>query len=494
MLIRGDEMETCWQRTVTTKPTFKGKAKVDVAIVGAGMAGCLCAEFLQKAGKQVIVLEARQIGSGVSGYSSAKLTAQHHLIYHDLIQHYSLSYAKAYYQAQQEAIEIYEKLIDHYRIDCDFKRCNSYLYTQIDDFYLCKEAAAYQQIGIDYLFQPSEELPFSHIALGMKNQAHFDPVSFLSGLACHLPIYENSQVLKVEGNKLYLKEGEVSADQILFTTHYPFLDSIGFYFMKMYQQKSYILALKTEHPFSHQYLSIDDNTSLRSAYGKYLLIGGCGHRCGENQNGGQYLHLHEIAKNFSKEVICQWSTQDVMTLDGLPYVGKYSRMKLPYYVACGFNKWGMSNSMVASQLITALLTNQSHPLAKLLSPQRINLKNTFFNRLSLGNKSLIHYMKRFIPMSQLHHLPFNEAKIFEINHKKIGVYRDSMGDYHFVDALCPHLGCLLSFNPEQKCWDCPCHGSSFDIDGKLLYNPANKELPHQKKPNFSIKLDELEQP
>lgn len=487
-------MKTCWQQPVSTKSKFKGNIKVEVAIIGAGMAGCLCAELLQKAGKKVIVLEAKQIASGQSGRSSAKLTAQHHLIYHDLIHHYSLNQAKFYYQAQQNAIEQIHQLIEQYHIDCDFQYCTSYLYTQIDDHHLANEAAAYQQIGIDYLFDPSDELPFPHMALGMKHQAHFDPVAFLQGLASHLPIFENSQVLKVDGNTLYLKDGKVTADQIIFTTHYPFLDSLGFYFTKMYQQKSYILALKTKEPLLHQYLSIDDNTSLRSAYQKYLLIGGSGHRCGENPSGGQYLHLHEIAKHFNGEIVTQWSAQDDMTLDGLPYVGRYSRLNPSYYVACGFNKWGMSNSMVAAELITSLILKQEHPLSKLFSPQRINLSNTFFNRLALAKRSLSHYLKRFMSTDSFQQLPCDQATVLEINQKKIGVYRDCQGDYHFIDAICPHLGCLLSFNPEEKSWDCPCHGSSFDIDGNLISNPANHGLAHQKKPNLSIKPDELRQP
>ena len=294
-----------------------------------------------------------------------------------------------------------------------------------------------------------------------------------------LAVYEHSRVLQAEGDRLVTENGSVRAKKIVFACHYPFLNMPGYYFMRMHQERSYVVGLEQVPELEGMYLGVDREQawSFRSA-GEYLLFGGGGHRTGENRTGGKYELLRRKAAEFypGSRVRYQWSAQDCMPMDQIPYIGRFSAETPDWYAATGFGKWGMSSSMAAAGMITESILGEEDDgkVFGIFSPQR------FTPRASAGNfcKDSVHAVKDlsrriFTPgRSDLEELPVGHGGIVEYDGEKVGAYRDEEGEIYLVSAKCPHLGCQLEWNPDEKCFECPCHGSRFDYMGHCVDGPA----------------------
>ena len=254
-----------------------------------------------------------------------------------------------------------------------------------------------------------------------------------------LTIYEHTPVRLLEKNRAVTDFGSITAEKIIVATHFPFLNKHGSFFLKLYQQRSYVLALEHAPAFEGMYLDEQENGLSFRHWGSRLLLGGGGHRTGKA--GGGWKVLEDKAQLFypNAGITHRWAAQDCMSLDGMPYIGQYSAGTPNLYVATGFNKWGMTTSMAAAGLLTDLILGRKNPYEEVFSPSRnmlhpqlgINLMESTKNLLSLSPKR------------------------------------------------CPHLGCALKWNPREHSWDCPCHGSRFTEDGKLLDNPATRDLKKQ---------------
>lgn len=458
-------MESLWRKQTGEIEARTGskekKEHWEIIVIGAGMAGILTAYYLKKAGLQVLVLEADRIASGQTGRTTAKITSQHGLKYDDLIKTAGREKAILYAEANQKAIDEYERLIREEKIDCQFKRCPAYLYVEElerDEDHtdikkiaknnkqltnLTKEAQAVSDLGLPASFTPETELPFPVAgAIRFENQARFSPLEFIRHLTKELEIWENTQVIGIRGNEVITKGEKIQADKIVVAAHYPFVNRFGFYFMRQHQERSYVLALSGCKEIEGMYLGLgDDGLSFRQA-GEYLLLGGGGHRTGENKSGGKYAFLEQAAKQYFPEgrIEARWSAQDCMPHDGIPFIGKYSIFTPNLYVATGFQKWGMTSSMVAAQILRDTLCQKENPYAKLFTPQRCYFR--------AAGKLL-----------------------FDTGVSIKGLTQGLFG------KRCSHMGCKLEWNPDEQSWDCPCHGSRFDKEGKLLDNPAlkNKE-------------------
>lgn len=478
-----NQARSIWSKTVEMEARLPlaGDIQTEVAIIGAGLCGVLCGRFLAEAGKKVVLLEAERIANGQTKHTTAKITSQHHLIYDKLLQSLGKEKAAQYAAANQAAIGQYRRLAGQWGIDCDLVDVPAYLYSEHESEPLERELAAALALGIPADMPRETSLPFAvRAALRFRHQAMFHPLKFLAAAAQGLTIYEQTRALHVEDEEIETPRGTVRAEQIIFACHYPFVNMPGYYFLRMHQERSYVLALENAGQLDGAYLGIDaDGLSFRN-WGKLLLLGGGNHRTGENSAGGQYKHLRTAAQRFwpqSREV-AHWSAQDCMTLDGVPYIGVFSNATPNWYVATGFQKWGMSSSMVAASILCDLILGQQNDHAEVFSPQRFHAGASAKNLLEAGRQALKGLGREFLtlPMESVAELPPGHGGVVEHQGVKVGVYKEENGTVHAVSTRCPHLGCQVEWNPDEKTWDCPCHGSRYDFAGRLIDNPAQEGL------------------
>lgn len=379
-------MESVWNSEIDfrKREALDKNIKCEVLIIGAGMAGMLTAYMLNKSGKEVVVIDARRIASGVTKNTTAKITCQHDLIYDKLIKEFGEEGARQYAKANILAIERYKEIIDKENIDCDFERKDAYLYSLDNIKSLEDEYNAAKKLEIDAEIVDKVELPFEiKGALKFKNQAQFNPLKFLKSISEKLTIYENTTALDItEKNTVVTKEGvEITAEEIVVATHYPFLNTPGYYFMRMHQERSYVLALENAQVLNGMYKGIDKNAYSFRNYKNLLLFGGAVHRVGENEKGGAYEELRKAAKQFYPDSIerFHWSAQDCMTLDDIPYIGHYSSKTPNIYVETGFKKWGMTNSMVAAMIISDMILEKENDFSEIFSPKRFDMSASMKN-------------------------------------------------------------------------------------------------------------------
>lgn len=429
-------MKSLWQATsqLPSFPALQENLHADVLVVGGGITGILCAHALQAKGVKVVLVEAEQICSGVTANTTAKLTVQHGLIYHRILKRYGQEKAWLYLQANEHALWQLRLLAKD--LDCDYTQCSNHIYSQDNRKILEAELSALQQIGAQAYFTEHPHLPFpSAGSVTFPDQANFHPLRFLGQLAKQLTIYENTPVRDIRSRVAYTDRCTIQADHILAATHFPFIDRHGLYFMKMYQHRSYVLALKNAPAPADMYACAEsDGYSLRS-YQDLLLFGGGSHRTGHS--GGGYAELERAAKEYYPDsaIAYRWAAQDCMTLDGIPYIGRYSPHFPGVYTATGFNKWGMTGAMCAAMTLEKMILGGTSPFTEVFSPSR----------------TLLH--------SQL---PKN-------------ILSSAANLLRPTAPRCSHLGCALHWNKQEHTWDCPCHGSRFQSDGKVLNAPASKD-------------------
>ena len=433
-------MESVWNDF--DLPAFRplsGDTKTDVLVIGGGMAGLLCAHTLRRAGVHCIVAEAAQIGRGITKNTTAKVTAQHGLIYHKLIKTFGAETAQLYLRANADAVSDLRKLSEN--AACDWQDRKNFIYSLSDRAVLETELEALHSLHCRAELEENLALPFPTAgAVVFEEQGQFHPLKFLKHISEPLLIYENTPVRELTPYAAITDYGRIFADAFIVATHFPFLNKHGSYFLKLYQQRSYVLALENALAPGGMYLSAEENGLSFRHCGDILLLGGSGHRTGKP--GGGWTELEEKAKAFypKSKVIRRWATQDCMSLDGIPYIGQYSRNTPNLYVATGFNKWGMTSSMVAANILTDLVQRKPNVYAQIFSPSRSILYGQLGINLLESTKNLLS------PTS----------------------------------PRCPHLGCALRWNKQEHSWDCPCHGSRFEENGKLIDNPATGDLKKRK--------------
>ena len=430
-------MGSLWEQT-WEQPSFPaqdGDMNTDVLIIGGGMAGILCAYQLHCAGVPYVLAEAETICNGITKNTTAKITSQHGLIYDKLISRFGIEHAKQYLDANEEALQKYRELCR--QIDCDFEEKAAYTYSLDDRRKIERELNALEKLGFSAEFVDKLPLPF-HVAGAVKfpDQAQFHPLKFVSGISKNLHIYEHTRVRELLGTTAVTNHGRINAKKIIVTTHFPFLNKHGSYFLKLYQHRSYVIALKDAQDVDGMYLDEAQTGMSFRNYKNLLLIGGGDHRTGKK--GGGWRELQDFARSYypQAEEIYRWATQDCMSLDSVPYIGPYSASTTNLYVATGFNKWGMTSSMVSAMILSDLVQGKKNPYEEVFFPSRSIL------RPQLAVNGFEAVVRLLTPTAR----------------------------------RCPHLGCALKWNPIEHTWDCPCHGSRFTEDGKLIDNPATGDL------------------
>ena len=472
-------MKSIWDESCKfdKREELKGDIKTDVLIVGAGITGILIGYFLKKSGRDVVLIDKAEIASGNTKNTTAKITSQHDLIYNTLIKEFGEEKAKQYADANELAIRKYKQIIEERKIDCDFKEVPAYIYSLNEVDKIIKEVEAAKKLGIEAEFIEKIDIPLDvKGAIKFNNQAQFNPLKFLKDISKELVIYENTRAIKIEESLVSTDKGNIEANHIVIATHYPIMNAPGYYFMKMHQERSCVIALENAECIKGMYIDYEKQGYSFRSYKGLLLLGGISQRTGENENGGSYDELRKFAKDIypnSKEKY-HWSAQDCITIDGIPYIGRYSNSTPNIYVATGFNKWGMTSAMVSAMIISDFILGNENKFSEIFSPKRFDLSlsiNNIANDLVETAKNFI-AQKISIPSSEIEHIKNGHAGIVEYNGQKVGVYKDKQGKEFIVSTKCAHLGCELHWNADELTWDCPCHGSRFDYRGKLIDSPA----------------------
>lgn len=474
-------MESIWQKSCPM-PRFSSLGSdcaADVAVIGGGLAGLLTAYFLQEQGLKVLVLEAGRIGGGQTGKTTAKITAQHGPIYGRIQASYGPGFASLYAKAMEQAIVQYRNICDDLQISCDLETRDAYLYSVFDRLALEEEAEAALNAGLPVELMDEVPLPLSCVgALRLRDQAQFHPLKFLKGLASHLRILEDTSALSVSGSEIRTPGGVVRAQHIVFACHYPICNVPGLYFTKMHQSRSYVLALEGAPVYDGMYYPMEPGGLSFRSYGSYLLLGGQAHRTGKNEQGGQFAALETAAHKLFPDcrVAARWSAQDCMTPDGIPYVGKYGLGRPNWYVATGFNKWGMTGAMAAAETISDLIVRGSSPYEKLFSRRRFSgtVASATLSELSAAVRGLSQ-ANFCLPAGTPEGLLPDTGGVISQGRKQVCGYRTREGHLYILSARCPHLGCRLNWNPEERSWDCPCHGIRVSYTGKLLDSPSKSD-------------------
>ena len=476
-------MKSVWSENCSfrKREVLNKDIETDILVIGAGIAGILTAYMLKKKGKNVVLIDAAKTSSGNTKNTTAKITSQHNLIYHKLIAEFGEEKAIQYAKANELAIKKYKEIIEERGLECDFEEKSAYVYSLNETDVLKAEVEAANKVGIDAEFVEEVNLPFKIAgAVKFNNQSQFNPLKFLKELSKDLVIYENTRALEIKENLVITNRGNITANNIVVATHYPIMNAPGYYFLKMHQERSYVLALKNTNDIDGMYIDIDEEGYSFRTYKDLLLLGGIKQRTGENESGGSYDKLRNAAKELypeSKEMY-HWSAQDCMTMDGIPYIGRYSDETPNIYVATGFNKWGMTSSMVSAMIISDMILEKENDFSEIFSPKRFDLSlsiNNVAKDIAETAKNFI-AQKIYIPSSNIEHIKNGHGGIVEYNGEKVGVYKNNEGKAFIVSTKCAHLGCQLHWNADELTWDCPCHGSRFDYKGRLIGSPATKNI------------------
>lgn len=426
-------MYSVWHENAqkTNYSALYGNAKTDVLIIGGGIAGILCAYKLQERNVDYILVEADEIGGGITKNTTAKITSQHGLIYAKLLKTVGRQKAKMYLDANNQAVQKFFDLCS--RIDCDFEEKDNYIYSLTNEKKLMDEVAALKTL--DFTAELVKDLPLPIRTAGavkFPRQAQFNPLKFLYAISKNLNIYENTKVKEMKPHTVVTNHGEITAEKIICATHFPIINKHGLYPIKMYQHRSYLIAFENAPQVNGMYVDEAMKGFTFRNYKNYLLIGGGDHRTGKK--GGNWDEIRQFAAVHypnAKEKF-HWATQDCMTPDGVPYIGQYAKSTPDFYVVTGFNKWGISSSMAAADILADMVTGKKNPFAPVFYPSRSILKP----QLALN------------------------------------AFEAMVGLLSLSEKRCPHMGCALKWNAAEHSWDCPCHGSRFEEDGRLIDNPS----------------------
>ena len=481
-------------------PPLSNNLSVDVAIVGAGIAGITAATLLKRAGKTVVVIDSHQISTGVSGHTTAKLTSLHQLIYADLIKNHGEEKAQIYANSNQAAIEFVAKTVIEEQIDCDFSRQSAYTFAETEDNLqkIEKELEAALKLGLPASFVRETSLPFSIAgAVKFDNQAQFHCRKYLLHLIKQIPgdgsyVFENTRVEKVEENdhcQVTTNKGIIQAENVIVATNIPITDE-GLFFAKTYPKRSYIIGARIAEDKAPQGMYIGSGEkyySIRTTPDKdglLLLVGGGGHKVGTVENTEEkYLDLENYVRSrFSVESIdYRWSTQDYVSFDQVPYVGKLTPLSKHTFVATGFSLWGMTQGTLSGMILADNILGIENSAADLYDATRttpfVSPKGIKQN-LEVGAHWLGDRLKGL--NKSLENVVIGEGKLVTVDGDKVAAYRDETGKLHVVSAVCPHLGCIVAWNNGEKSWDCPCHGSRFSCNGEVLHGPTVKDLETSK--------------
>lgn len=483
----------------TAYPALSADLEVDVAVIGAGITGVTAAHLLKRAGKTVALLEQNRVGYGATGYTTAKLTVGHSLVYADLIDSFGVEAARRYARSNQEAIETVAGIVSEHGIECDFERATNYVYTESSESApkIEREVEAAEAAGIAAELTTETDLPYEiAAAVRIDGQAQFHPLKYLAALARDVEgdgshVLELTRALDVHRGEPCVVEtaqGRIRAGHVLVATQLPFLDR-GLFFAKAHPTTSYAIAAGSDAAPRGMYISVDQPTrSVRSTPGhdgkRVLIVGGEGHKPGDEPDTNErYERLERfLAERFGiAEAEYRWSTHDYSPVDKLPYIGRLRRGDGRILVATGYAKWGMTKGTLAASMLTDEVLGRENEYADLYDAKRVDLRRSAltFAREN-GHVAGFFFRDRVRPRpgeEDVEKLAPGEGTVARIGGTQYAVSRTDEGELVTLSARCTHLGCIVGWNPADRAWECPCHGSRFAADGTVVQGPATKDLP-----------------
>jgi len=405
--------------------------ETEVLIIGGGIVGVLCAYELQSRNINYILVEKEKIGKKTSKDTTAFLTIHHETLYQDIIKERGLAFAKQYLELNLLALRKYKELSKKY--DFDYEEYSSALFTSIDENIIIQEQKALEQLNHSSTLVTDLPLDIDiKLGISLSNQAVINPYKLIINLSQNLNIYEFTEIKKITKNKaITVNNNTIKFKQLIIATHYPIKNISNFSFMKITQRRSYVCSIKTDRKILGSYCSIDKDGLYFRQYKDSIIIGGndrdVGIKC-------QNDFIQKVNNLNLGEINNIWSGQDCITLDGIPYIGEYSVLHKNYYIATGFNLWGYTWAMASSFILADMI--ESVTKYKLLNPGRITISKQLFENIK---KSILNLLSLKTPR-------------------------------------CKHLGCKLIYNKDEKTWECPCHGSRYNINGKILDGPTKKRI------------------
>lgn len=461
---------------------------VDVLIIGGGITGLSIAYHLINSNLKVCLVEKNIVGHGVTARTTGKLTYLQELIYTKLDKTFGSEKAKLYLESQKEAIEIVESIIKENKIDCDYEKVSSYVFTNNskDIEKIKKEKLLLEKFNVEV--NECNKLPdLKEIEYGISvdDTAVFHPLKYLNGLKriCDnkIKIYENTKVVDInkEDNIFICKtnKNNIKAKKVVLSLHYPYFLFPFLTPLKTHLEKSYICAYEIDKDYLFSAITSNKPTlSLRYLESDkiYKIVLNQSHNLAFKNNDQE--HFDKLIKSLKKEPDYIWSNKDIITSDNLPYIGKIEEN---LFLATGYNTWGMTNGSLAGKIISDMILEKDNKYIELFNPKR------GLNSAKLINFpiDLVSNVKSFIGSKINKNKSWYDSRvIFEtIDGKNVAIYIDENDKKHIVYNKCPHLKCSLNFNEKEKTWDCPCHGSRFDIDGKCIEGPSNYDIVYKEK-------------
>ena len=485
-----------WLATASGPPRapLSRDLEVDVAVVGAGITGITTALLLKRGGASVAVLEAGRVCAGTTGYTTAKVSSLHGTVYSELVRTFGEDGARVYAQANEGGLGLIAELVAELAIDCDLRRKPNYTYATspagVRD--VEREAEAARAAGLPVTLTDRLDLPFPvSAAVGLDEQAEFHPRKYVLALAEQVAadgshVFEHTPVTGVDQGspaRVQANGHTVTAGAVVVATGMPILDR-GLYFARETPVRSYVVAVQAPWRPRGMYISADEPTrSLRTHPvdgGELALIGGESHKPGTGDPARSYARLEQFAREHFEvgDIPYRWATQDYMPADGMPYVGRLWPFSDRILTATGFRKWGLANGTAAAMMLSDRVLGRDNPWSRTFDSLRVKPLATIRGMVEEGAQDGFYFFAdRVRKRGSADDVPPGEGRVVGTGLSQAAVYRDESGLMHRVSARCTHLGCIVSWNNAERSWDCPCHGSRFDVDGQVLQGPAVKPLP-----------------
>ena len=483
--------KSIWLKGLKNKPLPKldNNIDVDILIIGGGITGISCAFFLKDINKTIALVDASKIGHGTTSKTTGKITYLQGPIYQKIKNIYGINSAKKYLESQKYASSLIKDIIINNNIDCNYESNSSYLFTTSSLKKIKKEKKAFKEMNIN--FKLRKNLPISFpckFAIKIDDSAVFHPLKYLNSLKniclqSNINIYENTPILSLtKENNIYIaktKKYEIKAKKVILACFYPFFLKPGLFPFKTYLKKEFVCASNTNNV--KRFNAIDTSNEINSIRyhsdnKDYVIYTSMSKKLGSNMdNEKKYNDLFWKSKTyFGDNIKYYWFNYDIMTPDNMPIIGYYEKNNKDLLIGTGYNAWGMTNGTLAGKIISDLILNNENQYTDLFDPHRSTniIKLTKEIEFNIKNVSSFIYSR----INKNHSLNKNNVKIVHENGKNIGVYTDDSNKEHKVYITCPHMKCALVFNNIDKTWDCPCHGSRFDIDGHVIKGPSTYDI------------------